>query len=157
MITPGIVVFNPAQFIAQFPAFATVSTFNGSGSLSATSAVLTITGVVSGALKVGDTVYDAAASVAGATVSSLGSGTGGTGTYNLSAPAAANATGDSIVVSAALASNFTIACLMLNNSVCSVVQDAPTRASLLNLLTAHITALLSGANSNAPIDRKSVV
>lgn len=51
---------------------------------------------------------------------------------------------------AALAGNFALACLLLNNSAASVVQDAPTRQSLLYLLTAHLTALLNGVGSNPP-------
>lgn len=77
MITPGIVVFDPAAFVADFPAFATVST-------------------------------------------------------------------------SALTFNFNLATLQLNNSYCSIVQDEPTRAQLLNLLTAHITALLNGVNGESP-------
>lgn len=50
------------------------------------------------------------------------------------------------VPAAALSMNFSLAELQLNNSCCSVVRDAPTRAYLLDLLTAHITALLNGAN-----------
>lgn len=50
------------------------------------------------------------------------------------------------VPGAALQNNFNIACTQLNNSYGSVVQDEPTRALLLNLLTAHITALLNGVN-----------
>jgi hypothetical protein len=73
MITPGIVAFDPAAFVAAYPSFASVS----------------------------------------ATV---------------------------------LTGNFNLATLQLNNGFCSVVQDAPTRAQLLNLLTAHITALLNGVN-----------
>lgn len=46
--------------------------------------------------------------------------------------------------------NFTLAELMLNNSCCSVVADATVRETLLNLLTAHITALLNGVNGQAP-------
>lgn len=45
-----------------------------------------------------------------------------------------------------LTANFNLATLYLNNSYCSVVQDEPTRAQLLNLATAHITALLNGVN-----------
>lgn len=77
MITPGIVVFDPAAFIAEFPEFATVS-----------------------------------------------------------APV--------------LTRNFGFAQLQLDNSIYSVVQDEPTRATLLDLLTAHITALLNGTNGEAP-------
>ncbi|MGA7539854.1 MAG: DUF4054 domain-containing protein [Steroidobacteraceae bacterium] len=77
MITPGIVTFDPAAFIAAYPSFATV-------------------------------------------------------------PASA------------LQANFNSATLMLNNSWCSVVRDEPTRAQLLNLLTAHITALLNGAYGEGP-------
>lgn len=72
-VTPGVVVFNAAEFQSQYPAFATVS-------------------------------------------------------------------------SAALQNNFNLATLMLNNTCCSVVEDAPTRQQLLYLLVAHLTALLNGAN-----------
>jgi hypothetical protein len=54
------------------------------------------------------------------------------------------------VSTTALQNNFNFACLQLNNSCCSVVCDAPTRSSLLNLLTAHITALLNGVNGQPP-------
>jgi hypothetical protein len=50
----------------------------------------------------------------------------------------------------ALTNNFTAATLMLQNSCCSVVRDAPTRQMLLWLLTAHITALLNGVNGQPP-------
>lgn len=50
----------------------------------------------------------------------------------------------------ALTANFNLATLLLDNSTCSVVQDAPTRAQLLNLITAHITALLNGVNGEPP-------
>lgn len=50
----------------------------------------------------------------------------------------------------ALTANFNLATLYLNNSYCSVVQDEPTRAQLLNLATAHITALLNGVNGQPP-------
>jgi len=49
-----------------------------------------------------------------------------------------------------LESNFQLATLFLNNGCCSVVQDAPTRAQLLNLITAHVTALLNGVNGKPP-------
>ena len=51
---------------------------------------------------------------------------------------------------AILNGNFTYATLLLNNSCCSVVKDAPTRAQLLNLIVAHITSLLNGANAQPP-------
>ena len=51
---------------------------------------------------------------------------------------------------AVLQQNFNQAELMLNNSCCSVVCDAPTRQILLNLATAHITALLNGVNGQPP-------
>lgn len=56
----------------------------------------------------------------------------------------------SSVATTALNFNFTLATLLLNNSCCSVVQDAPTRQTLLNLLTAHITQLFNGINGQAP-------
>lgn len=49
-----------------------------------------------------------------------------------------------------LTNNFTLATMLLGNSYCSVVQDAPTRANLLNLITAHVTALLNGAWGKPP-------
>ena len=50
------------------------------------------------------------------------------------------------VPDAVLTGYFGIATLFLNNSCCSIVQDAPTRALLLNLVVAHIAALLAGEN-----------
>jgi Protein of unknown function (DUF4054) len=54
------------------------------------------------------------------------------------------------VPGAALTANFNLATLQLENDCCSAVCDAPTRASLLNLITAHITALLNGVNGQPP-------
>jgi hypothetical protein len=54
------------------------------------------------------------------------------------------------VTAAALQNNFNSACLLLNNSYSSIVCDAPTRAQILNLITAHITALLNGVNGEPP-------
>jgi len=51
---------------------------------------------------------------------------------------------------AALTLNFTLATLALNNSCRSIVIDAAVREVLLNLLTAHITALLNGVNGAPP-------
>lgn len=76
-VTPGVVVFDPAAFVSQYPSFSTVS-------------------------------------------------------------------------AAALQNNFNTAVLQLDNSCCSSVQDAPTRQVLLDLLTAHITALLNGVNGQPP-------
>lgn len=46
--------------------------------------------------------------------------------------------------------NFMQATLLLNNSCGSLVCDAVTRETLLNLLTAHVTALFDGVNGQAP-------
>lgn len=54
------------------------------------------------------------------------------------------------VPSAALSANFLFATLLLENTCCSPVKDAPTRAALLNLIVAHITALLNGVNGDPP-------
>jgi hypothetical protein len=54
------------------------------------------------------------------------------------------------VPDAALTGNFGLATLYLNNSYRSVVRDEPTRAQLLNLATAHLTALLNGVNGQPP-------
>jgi Protein of unknown function (DUF4054) len=56
----------------------------------------------------------------------------------------------STVPSGALTANFNAATLFLTNTYGSVVRDEPTRAMLLNLATAHITALLNGVNGAAP-------
>lgn len=50
----------------------------------------------------------------------------------------------------ALTLNFTYATIILNNTCRSIVVDAVTRETLLNLLVAHITALLQGANGQPP-------
>lgn len=47
-----------------------------------------------------------------------------------------------------LTNNFNRATLQLANSCCGAVQDANIRASLLNLLTAHITAIFNGVNGS---------
>jgi hypothetical protein len=54
------------------------------------------------------------------------------------------------VPDAILAANFQFATLMLQNSCCSVVEDAPTRAVLYQLAVCHITALLNGVNGEPP-------
>lgn len=46
--------------------------------------------------------------------------------------------------------NFTWATQLLANSCCSRVKDAPTRASLYQLVVAHITAMLNGSNGQPP-------
>lgn len=50
----------------------------------------------------------------------------------------------------ALLMNFDSATLQLSNSCCSRVRDAAKRERLLNLLTAHITALFNGVNGVPP-------
>lgn len=49
----------------------------------------------------------------------------------------------------ALTGNFDTASLLLQNTCCSVVQDANKRAQFLNLITAHLTQLLNGINGQA--------
>jgi hypothetical protein len=51
---------------------------------------------------------------------------------------------------AVLQVDFDIATLFLNNSCCSVVKDANIRERLLNMLVAHIAALLQGENGKPP-------
>jgi hypothetical protein len=51
---------------------------------------------------------------------------------------------------AVLSFNFDLSTLVLNNSCCSRVKDAVKREQLLNLLTAHITALRNGVNGQTP-------
>lgn len=45
---------------------------------------------------------------------------------------------------------FTEATLYLSNELCSRVQDVGQRGLLLNMLTAHITAINAGVNGQAP-------
>lgn len=54
------------------------------------------------------------------------------------------------VADALLEADFGIATIFLNNSCCSIVQDANLRQQLLYMLTAHIAQLLQGANGAAP-------
>lgn len=54
------------------------------------------------------------------------------------------------VTDAALRMNFAIAELALNNTCRSIVMDANKRETLLNLLVAHITALLNGVSGAPP-------
>lgn len=54
------------------------------------------------------------------------------------------------VLDGALNLNFTLAQLALNNTCRSIVMDANQRETLLNLLVAHITALLNGVNGAPP-------
>lgn len=54
------------------------------------------------------------------------------------------------VADAALSVNFDFATLQLNNTCKGRVCDAVLREKLLNLLTAHITALRNGANGQPP-------
>lgn len=101
VITKGLVAFQgvfhafasslvevPANFVLHVivhPAGEqTQTTFSGSATCSGT--VLTVTGVTSGALTVGTVVLGTGFTF-GTTISSFGTGTGGTGTYNLSAGA----------------------------------------------------------------------
>jgi len=49
-----------------------------------------------------------------------------------------------------LQSAFGVATIFLNNSCCSIVEDAPTRQLLLYMLTAHISALIYGQNGQPP-------
>lgn len=46
--------------------------------------------------------------------------------------------------------DFTFATLLLDNSCRSIVCDATLREQLLNLLVAHVAALLQGENGQAP-------
>lgn len=50
------------------------------------------------------------------------------------------------VPDAAIAFNFTLATFMVDNSCYSVVSDGTKREVLLNVLTAHLTALANGVN-----------
>jgi len=54
------------------------------------------------------------------------------------------------VPDAALQLSFTLATTQLTNSCSSRVKDANLRETLLNLLTAHITALKDGENGDGP-------
>lgn len=47
---------------------------------------------------------------------------------------------------------FDLATLLLDNSVCSIVQDIEKRAPLLSLLTAHVAHIQFGENGVAPND-----
>lgn len=82
-----------AAGVAPQGAAVTVSTTTGS-------TLLTVTGVTSGALAVGDVVTGAGIP-AGTTIAAFGTGTGGLGTYTLSAAATATATGVAVTATGA--------------------------------------------------------
>lgn len=74
-------------------------TFSGVGSLTNNNALLTIASVNFGALNVDDVIEDLDASIPSDTkIASLGTGTGGVGTYNMSRKATATQAADTIVV-----------------------------------------------------------
>lgn len=54
------------------------------------------------------------------------------------------------LLNAQMAAAFAVATIFLNNSCCSIVEDAPTRQLLLYMLTAHVCALIYGSNGTAP-------
>lgn len=54
------------------------------------------------------------------------------------------------LTNAQMQSAFDVATLFLNNSCCSVVKDAVARQRLLYMITAHVCALIYGANGLAP-------
>ncbi len=56
----------------------------------------------------------------------------------------------STVLAAALNLNFAYAEFILNNTCRSIVVDANKRETLLNVLVAHLTALLQGVNGQPP-------
>ena len=56
----------------------------------------------------------------------------------------------STVVDPTLTAYFSEATLYLNNTDTSIVTDVAIRSTLLNMLTAHIAALNSGVNGQAP-------
>lgn len=56
----------------------------------------------------------------------------------------------STVIDAIINEYFTEATIYLDNTPSSIVADLTIRAMLLNMLTAHIAALYSGVNGNAP-------
>jgi len=54
------------------------------------------------------------------------------------------------LTNAQMAAAFAVAVIFLNNSCCSIVEDAPTRQVLLYMLTAHVCALIYGQNGQPP-------
>jgi len=93
LTTPNINLSSATSFsdvanLIQAGLQGTGATFTGTASI--TSDVMTVTAVANGTLKVGDVVHSGANSAA---ITSLGTGTGGTGTYNLATiPDAASGT-----------------------------------------------------------------
>lgn len=92
--------FSSAAALVQAGLQSTGSVFSGTGSVTSTSEVLTITAVSSGALHVGDVVVGTNIP-SGTTIASFGTGTGGTGTYNMSQAASASGSGETITVTSA--------------------------------------------------------
>lgn len=156
-ITTGQVVFGTSEFLGLYPEFIPVAQ-QAVGAVAtaslATTGVLTVTAVASGAIAPGQLV-GATGLAAGATaVASFGNGSGGTGTYNVT-PAPAQAIGSETFTfypATLLLNAFNIAQQFVNNTIATAVQDANLRQTLLYLLTAHVVALspTGGVNGQAP-------
>lgn len=144
-----VVVFNPYAFLARYPEFSSLDlSAVAVASVSLNSSSLNVSSVTSGVLTVGQGVLGSAGIQEGTTISSLGTGTGGTGTYNLSLPAVASisSVGLSFYIFNILPECFKEATFYVNNTDGSIVTDIGMRTTLLNMITAHILALNFGTN-----------
>jgi len=88
-----------------------------------TNNVLTVTGVTSGALAVGDPVSGTGIP-AGAYITALGTGTGGVGTYTLSAATTATATGVTVTALGASETQFTVHSTAANGELAKIASRA---------------------------------
>jgi hypothetical protein len=147
------IVFNPQTFLARYPEFSTIDQVGviASASVPAASTLLTVNTMTSGVVVPTEAVsglppYVPNAIPFGVTIASNGTGTGQTGTYNLSAPALVALTNAPLTLYAwnLLPQYAAEAGLYTATDDSGLITDIPTLTTMLNMLTAHIAALNSG-------------
>lgn len=132
--------------------------FNGTIAVTSASAQLTVSAVTSGLLHIGDTITDADGAIpAGTTITAFGTGTGGIGTYTLSAAATATNASESAYVSstATVSYNTQLAAFEISSSTVGVTSSIayPTDTSLspsLKLTQAAEAIISAGAAAATP-------
>jgi hypothetical protein len=154
------VAFDYGAWLARYPEF-DGSTPGAVVTGSITGTLLTVTGVTSGAVAVGQ-VLSGNGVLPGSYVVSPGTGTGGTGTYNINQPQSTTAGAITATVPdispAVAAIFFAEAQLYLRNDGSGPVEDNSAQLQLLNMLVAHIAAryaILSGRVPSALVGRIS--
>lgn len=134
----------------------------GTASTTSSSAVLNVTAVASGEISVGDLVAGAGIP-AGTRIASLGTGTGGVGTYNMTNAATATASGVSVHFGSVVASYdstwgaFVITSGLIGASSTITAADADALSTGLKLTTAAGAVLSQGSDAMTPAGAMTTV